>query len=84
MNTSSLRFGTPKADLLMSVSSIRQSRGIVEFEVHPPSPFSHAMTLYAPASQVEVRSLGDNHLLGDMYVFDSNDKTMFVLESVRT
>lgn len=82
MKTNMLKFGTPKANLLMPVSDVRVSKGMIELDIHPPSPFSHVMTLYSPQERVESRPLGDNYSLGDMYIKDYDGNIMFLVESV--
>lgn len=81
MKANMLKFGTPKSNLLMSVSDVRVRRGVVEFDIHPPSPFSHVMTLYSPQENVEVRPIGDDHSLGDMQVKGYDGNTIFLIEN---
>jgi hypothetical protein len=81
MSNKALKFGTPQSNLIMSVSDVRATGGMIEFDIHPPSPLSHVMTLYSPQNNVEVRPLSYNNELGDMYVTDNYGNTIFLIQN---
>lgn len=76
---STLKLGTPHSDLRMSVLEVTPHSKMVEFTISPPSPLSHAMTLYAPEAHVSFEPLSDT-CLGDMRVSNSNGDTMFLIK----
>ena len=76
---SKLKLGTPESDLSMSVTKVLPWDRTVEFTITPPSPFSHAMTLYVPSSHVSFDSLSTKSSLGDMRISNADGDTMFII-----
>ena len=76
---STLKLGTPDSDLSMSVTKILPWDKTVEFTINPPSPFSHAMTLYAPSAHVSFEPMSADSSLGDMRINNADGQTMFII-----